>query len=54
MRPMAEPDIPNCLTITGRKGRMGEPPVKKQEQAFVMWFSEDLIIVKLLFGNENS
>ena len=26
MNPMADPDIPICLTITGKNGRMGEPP----------------------------
>jgi hypothetical protein len=28
MKPIAEPDIPICLTMTGKKGRIGEPPEK--------------------------
>ena len=31
MNPMADPDMPNCFTITGRKGRMGDPPASKDE-----------------------
>ena len=34
MNPMAEPDMPNCLTMTGRNGRMGEPPKKRQKYFF--------------------